>query len=153
MRVLELKIPPPVIVLVMAGLMWLISRAAPAFAFVFPARDTFAIGLAAAGLITGISGVVTFWKARTTVNPMKPHSSSSLVIWGVYRFTRNPMYLGGLLVLTGWAIFLSNALPFLILPAFILYINRFQIGPEEKALASLFGREFVAYKSRVRRWL
>jgi protein-S-isoprenylcysteine O-methyltransferase Ste14 len=72
---------------------------------------------------------------------------------GVYSFTRNPMYLGFLLVLVGWATFLSNALAFLILPAFILYMNRFQIEPEERALASLFAEEFVAYKSRVRRWL
>ena len=67
--------------------------------------------------------------------------------------TRNPMYLGFLLVLLGWAIYLSNVLAFLLLPAFILYMNRFQIYPEEKALASLFGEEFASYKSRVRRWL
>jgi len=72
---------------------------------------------------------------------------------GVYRLTRNPMYLGFLLVLLGWAIFLSNALAFLLLPAFIFYMNRFQIEPEEKALTSLFGQQFVAYTSRVRRWL
>ena len=73
--------------------------------------------------------------------------------WGVYALTRNPMYLGLLLVLTGWAIFLSNVLGFVFLPAFVLYISRFQIAPEERALTSLFGRDFVAYKSRVRRWL
>jgi len=153
MRVLELKVPPPAVAFVTAVLMWLVSRVVPAFTFIFPARNLFAIRLAAVGVITGISGVVTFWRARTTVNPMKPQSSASLVIWGVYTVTRNPMYLGGLLILTGWAIFLSNALGFLFLPAYILYINCFQIAPEEKALTSLFGQEFVAYKSRVRRWL
>jgi len=153
MRVLELKVPPPAVAFVTAVLMWLVSRVVPAFTFIFPARNLFAISLAAVGVITGISGVVTFWRARTTVNPMKPQSSASLVIWGVYTVTRNPMYLGGLLILTGWAIFLSNALGFLFLPAYILYINCFQIAPEERALTSLFGQEFVAYKSRVRRWL
>jgi protein-S-isoprenylcysteine O-methyltransferase Ste14 len=153
MRVLELKVPPPAVVFVTALLMWLISRAVPAFAFAFPARDPFAIGFVAAGLITGISGVVTFWRAKTTVNPMRPQSSSSLVSWGIYRVTRNPMYLGGLFILTGWAIFLSNPVPFLFLPAYIFYINLFQIGPEERALTSLFGSEFIAYKSRARRWL
>ena len=153
MRGLELKIPPPAVALVTALLMWLVSRATPAFGFVFPARNVFAISLAAAGVTTAISGVITFRRARTTVNPLKPESASSLVNWGVYSVTRNPMYLGLLLVLTGWAIFLSNLLGFLFLPAFVLYINRFQIAPEERALTSLFGRDFVAYQSRVRRWL
>ena len=153
MRVLKLKVPPPAVVFVAAVLMWLVSQVLPAFAFVLPARNLFAISLAVVGFVTGISGVLTFRRARTTVNPMKPRSSSSLVIWGVYSVTRNPMYLGGLLILTGWAIFVSNALAFLFLPAYILYINRFQIAPEEEALTSLFGQEFVAYKSRVRRWL
>ena len=153
MRVLELKVPPPAVALVAAVLMWLVSRAAPGFAFVFPAGNLFAAGLAILGLITAISGVVTFRRARTTLNPTKPESSSSLVSWGIYRVTRNPMYLGLLLELTGWAIFLSNSLAFLFLPAFIIYINRFQIVPEEQALTSLFAREFVAYQSHVRRWL
>ena len=63
------------------------------------------------------------------------------------------MYLGLLVILLGWAIFLANALAFVLLPAFILYMNRFQIEPGERALASLFGQEFVSYKSCVRRWL
>jgi len=63
------------------------------------------------------------------------------------------MYLGFFVVLLGWAIFLSNIVAFLLLPAFIFYMNRFQIGPEEKALVALFGQSFVAYKARVRRWL
>jgi len=153
MRVLELKVPPPAVAFVTAILMWLVSRAAPALAFVFPASDLLAVGLAAVGPMIAISGVVTFRRARTTLNPTKPESSSSLVSWGIYRVTRNPMYLGLLLVLTGWAIFLSNSLAFLFLPAFVIYINRFQIVPEEQALTSLFAQEFVAYQSRVRRWL
>jgi protein-S-isoprenylcysteine O-methyltransferase Ste14 len=153
MRGLELKIPPPAVALITALLMWLLSRAAPALGFTFPARSVFAICLAAIGVATAISGVVTFRRARTTLNPMKPESSSALVNWGVYSVTRNPMYLGLLLVLTSWAIFLSNALSFLFLPAFVLYINRFQIVPEELALTSLFGQSFAAYQSRVRRWL
>jgi protein-S-isoprenylcysteine O-methyltransferase Ste14 len=111
------------------------------------------VSFAGAGVVTGALGVVSFRRARTTVNPTRPDSSSSLVLSGVYAFTRNPMYLGLLLVLVGWAIFLSNILAFLVLPGFIFYMNRFQIEPEERALASLFGREFDAYKSRVRKWL
>jgi protein-S-isoprenylcysteine O-methyltransferase Ste14 len=72
---------------------------------------------------------------------------------GIYRLTRNPMYLGFLSVLFAWAIFLSNALAFVFLPVFVLYMNRFQIKPEEKALRALFGPQFVMYTARVRRWL
>jgi protein-S-isoprenylcysteine O-methyltransferase Ste14 len=153
MRSLELKVPPPAVALVIAVLMWLLSLAAPAVAFAIPARTLIAIILAAAGLATAIAGVVTFARAKTTVNPTTPERSSSLVSWGIYRVTRNPMYLGLLLELTAWAIFLSNALPFLLLPVYMLYINRFQIAPEERALTSLFGREYGAYQSRVRRWI
>src|SRR5712691_6494256 len=153
MLALELRVPPPAVALAIALIMWLLSRAAPALGFVFPAGSTFAASLAVVGVVTAISGVVTFRRARTTVNPTKPQSSSSLVTWGVYTISRNPMYLGLLLVLTGWAIFLSNALAFLFLPAYIFYMNRFQIAPEERVLASLFGQEFAAYQSRVRRWL
>jgi protein-S-isoprenylcysteine O-methyltransferase Ste14 len=63
------------------------------------------------------------------------------------------MYLGFFLILIGWAIFLSHALSVLLLPAFVWYMNRFQIEPEERALASLFGEAFEAYRTRVRRWL
>jgi protein-S-isoprenylcysteine O-methyltransferase Ste14 len=150
---LELKIPPVALVLFMAALMWLASLAIPAFGFRFPARHFFAASVAVAGaIITGL-GIVSFRRARTTVNPLKPDQTSSLVVSGIYRFTRNPMYLGFLLILLGWAIFLSNVMAFLLLPAFILYMNRFQIEPEDKALAALFGQQFVTYTSRVRRWL
>ena len=153
MGALELMVPPPAVALVAAVLMWLTSRSSPGLAFVFPAGNLLAVGLAAGGLIVAISGVVAFRRARTTLNPTKPEASSSLVSRGIYKITRNPMYLGLLLVLTAWAIFLSNVLAVLFLPVFVAYINRFQILPEEHALTSLFAREFVAYQSRVRRWL
>jgi protein-S-isoprenylcysteine O-methyltransferase Ste14 len=153
MRSLELKIPPPAVALITALLMWLVSRLSPTLGFVFPARKVFALGLAAIGVSIAISGALTFRRAHTTINPMKPESSSALVNWGVYKVTRNPMYLGLLLVLTGWAIFLSNPLAFLFPPAFVLYLNLFQIAQEERALTALFGQAFVAYQSRVRRWL
>ena len=71
---------------------------------------------------------------------------------GIYRLTRNPMYLGFLWILPGWGIFLSNAPAFLVLPGFALSMNRFQIEPEERALTRLFGQAFVAYATQVRRW-
>lgn len=149
---LESKIPPPAVVLVLGGLMWLVSRAAPSFQFAVPGRSWVAVGLVSAGFLIGITGVVTFRRAKTTVDPTKPRASS-LVTWGVYSISRNPMYLGGLVMLLGWALFLSNALTALFLPVYILYINRFQIAPEERALTGLFGATYAAYQGRARRWL
>jgi protein-S-isoprenylcysteine O-methyltransferase Ste14 len=118
-----------------------------------PGRELLAATFAVAGAVICGLGIASFSRAGTTVNPMKPDSASSLVVSGIYTLTRNPMYLGFLLVLLGWASYLSNLLSFLFLPAFIWYMDRFQIYPEERALASLFGEEFASYKSRVRRWL
>jgi protein-S-isoprenylcysteine O-methyltransferase Ste14 len=153
MRVLDLKVPPLAAGALLAALMWLVSRLVPGFNFVFPGREFLALILAIAGAMIILLGVASFRRAKTTINPMKPELSSALVISGIYKLTRNPMYLGFLLVLASWAVFLSNALAFVFVPAFIFYMNRFQIEPEEKALAAKFNQEFVDYKSRVRRWL
>lgn len=153
MRALELMIPPGVVLLLSAALMWLLSRAQPAFDFLLPARSVVLFTLIGMGTVIAALGVISFRRAGTTVNPLKPGTASSLVVSGIYRRTRNPMYLGFLLALIGWAYFLSNALAFLVLPVFVVYLNRFQIGPEERALATIFGKEFAAYRSTVRRWL
>jgi protein-S-isoprenylcysteine O-methyltransferase Ste14 len=105
------------------------------------------------GLCIALSGVVAFRRAGTTINPMKPGSSSSLVEAGIYSVTRNPMYLGVLLLLLAWAIYLANVLTVLFLPGFVWYMGRYQIEPEERALTALFGPEFTAYAARVRRWM
>ena len=105
------------------------------------------------GVIACALGILEFKRAKTTVNPTKPESSSSLVRSGIYRHTRNPMYLGFLLILVGWATLTANILAFLVLPVFVLYMNRFQIKPEERALTLIFGDEFKAYCSTVRRWI
>jgi hypothetical protein len=99
-----------------------------------------------------ISGVVMVRRAKTTVDPTK-HRASRLVPWGVYAFSRNRMYSGGLVMLCGWPVILSNVLTVLFLPVYFLYISRFQVEPEERALASLFGTMCVAYQGRAGRWL
>jgi protein-S-isoprenylcysteine O-methyltransferase Ste14 len=149
---LESKIPPPLIVLIMAVGMWVISRAVPWPLYELPAHSWLAAVLVSTGFVTGMSGVVTFRRARTTVNPMT-HHASSLVTSGVYTISRNPMYLGGLIMLLGWGILLSNAPALVCLPVYVLYINRFQIEPEERALTLLFGPAYTAYTARARRWL
>ena len=150
---MELKVPPLLVALLTGALMWLVSRLVPAAGFRFPAGTEIAIGCAASGVLIAVSGALTFRRAGTTINPMKPDKATSLVVSGIFAHTRNPMYLGLLLGLTGWSIYLSNAVAFLFLPAFVAYINRFQIVPEGRALAALFGQEFADYKSRVRPWL
>lgn len=152
-HVLELKIPPAALVAFTGALMWLASVATPSMAFTIPGRSLGTTILVLTGVIIAALGVASFRRAKTTVNPMKPGSASVLVERGIYQWTRNPMYLGFLVVLIGWAIFLSNIVAFLLPPAFVCYMNRFQIEPEEKALAALFGQTFVAYRTRVRRWL
>lgn len=150
---LELKIPPVAVALITAAGMWFAARAVPGFDVPFRGYEVVSGLVAASGGIIALLGVVAFSRAGTTVNPMKPGSSSALVQSGIYSVTRNPMYLGLLLVLLSWAIYLAHVLTVLFLPAFVWYMNRYQIEPEERALASLFGSEFTAYAARVRRWL
>jgi len=133
--------------------MWVVARFLPVGDVQLPARIFFAITCAAVGVFTSGLGVMAFRRARTTVNPTKPGATSFLVHSGIYSLTRNPMYLGFLLILCGWAILLCNALVFPFLPMFILYMNRFQIQPEERALKETFGATFTGYTARVRRWI
>jgi protein-S-isoprenylcysteine O-methyltransferase Ste14 len=150
---LELKVPPPVLALLLAFLMWLVSSLVASLEVPFRWRAGAGLALALVGLGFSGAGVIAFRRVRTTINPHKPSAASSLVSGGVYHITRNPMYLGLLLLLLGWAAFLSNPLALLLVPVFVLYINRFQINPEERALSSLFGGEYAAYKRSVRRWI
>jgi protein-S-isoprenylcysteine O-methyltransferase Ste14 len=150
---LELKVPPVALGLLTGALMWLGAWSVPRLAVPMPGRLYIAGGVALVGALVSILGVVSFKRAKTTVNPMTPEAASSLVVAGIYRVTRNPMYLGFLLILLGWAAWLSNVLALLPLAGFVIYMNVFQIRPEERALEALFGPEFEAYKKQVRRWI
>ncbi len=150
---LEARIPPPVIELVAALLMWGVARAWPGLAVDLPGRTAVAVAVALAGIGIAVAGVVEFRRSRTTVNPLRPERASALVDGGVYRFTRNPMYLGMAIVLAGWGIWLGSAPSLLVLPFFVAYLTRFQVVPEERALEVRFGDAFAGYRRRVRRWL
>ena len=150
---LALKVPPVPLVVIVAALMRAISSAVPTLNFYLPAKSLSAVSLALIGAVVCLAGVVSFHRAKTTVNPMKPDSASSLVVSGIYKYTRNPMYLGFLLVLLGWAAFLSNLAALALLPAFVAYMNRFQIRPEERVLATLVPNDYPAYRDKVRRWI
>ena len=152
MQSLELRVPPVAVVLIAAALMWLLARALP-WPGDLPGGSHAALLIALAGVAIAVAGVVAFRRARTTVNPMKPETSSALVERGIYRRTRNPMYLGMALVLLGWAIWLGSAAAAAVLPVFTIYLTRFQIVPEERALAATFGEAFDGYRRRVPRWL
>ena len=150
---LELKVPPPILALCLALLMWFASSLVSPVVVPFGIRVGVALALVVIGQSISISGMVSFRRAKTTMNPIKASAASSLVTSGVYRYTRNPMYLGLSVTLMAWAVFLSNLLALVAVPLFVLYISRFQISPEERVLSSLFGAEYAAYKQRVRRWL
>ena len=153
MNKLELKVPPPAAALLAALAMWLVAYGLDGLSFALPERRAVSIVLAASGIAISAAGTWSFWRARTTINPTRPDAASSLVATGVFRFTRNPMYLGLFLVLAGWAAHLANAAALAGPLLFALYVTRFQILPEERALATKFGPEFDAYKIRTRRWI
>ncbi len=153
MATLKLKIPPVAVALIAAVLVWLLARATPTFQFEIPARKAVAAAFFLAGIIVIGLGVAAFRRVRTTVNPRQPHTASALVTSGIYRVTRNPMYLGMLLLLVAWAIMLAHGAAFVVLPGFVLYMNPFQIRPEEAILTGIFGGVFKEYAAKVRRWL
>jgi protein-S-isoprenylcysteine O-methyltransferase Ste14 len=150
---LELKIPPLLLVVIVGSAMWLAARVFPHLSFEFPLRLFSAALTLVSGLLIALAGVFEFRAAKTTVDPTKPEASSTVVQRGVYRHSRNPMYLGFLLVLVAWSIYLANiAAPFFIV-AFVLYMNKYQIAPEERWLREKFGADYSSYTRRVRRWL
>ncbi|MBQ1782072.1 MAG: isoprenylcysteine carboxylmethyltransferase family protein [Gammaproteobacteria bacterium] len=148
MHPLELKLPPLLVVLLTAALIWWLPPLWP-----LSLLAEIALLLMAAGVVICLWGALSFRLARTTLDPRVPHQSSQLVDGGIYRFTRNPMYLGMALSLLGYGLWLGKGSALLAVVAFVLYLNRFQIIPEERALAHRFGDSFNRYCQRVRRWL
>jgi len=153
MHALDHKIPPPAVALLFAGLMWLLSASESSMALAVPWRQAIAVTAWCMGVTIAAAGLFEFWRAKTTVNPLLPEAATSIVTSGIYRYSRNPMYLALLFGLLGWAVWLSHLIAYGLLPFFILYINRFQIEPEERALLAKFGEQFTNYRSAVRRWL
>ena len=105
------------------------------------------------GLIIIISAIIQFKKNKTTITPLNPSGATKLIVHGIYKFSRNPMYLGLSLILSGISIIQNPIGGLLFVPSFILYITHFQIIPEESAMLALFKDDFVKYKENVRRWI
>lgn len=153
MSSLDHRIPPPVIGLLCGVLAWLLARSTPGFTVDWLPRLPVAAGLVAVGLSLDVWGLVAFRRARTTLNPLSPERTTAIVQGGPYRFTRNPMYLGMACLLLGVCAWLANPLALLAVVAFVGYITRFQIKPEEQALLQKFGAAYAQYLQVVRRWV
>ena len=148
-----MRMPPLAGMLATAAAMWLVARALPDLAIRIAGRTAIASLLVALGAAAAMAGVVEFRRARTTINPLDAAAASSLVTGGIYSRTRNPMYVGFALALTGWAAWLGHPLAALGVAGFVGWINALQIPLEERALRGLFGSRFDAYCARVRRWI
>ncbi len=153
MHVFELKVPPVALTVVFAIVMWAASSVFSAAFLPMPGAYIVAFAFTFIGGGIAIAGVSAFRRHDTTVHPMKPETTVSIVTNGIYRFTRNPMYLGLALVLMGWAMFLANLAALLLVPAYVAYMTRFQIQPEERALLAKFGPDYAEYMAAVRRWV
>ncbi|NWF35788.1 isoprenylcysteine carboxylmethyltransferase family protein [Mariprofundus sp. KV] len=153
MTKLNLKIPPPIVALLCGLMIWGLSVALPLHHVDAELRNSLAY------ILLGMAGVIDVWAlisfrlARTTIDPRYPHKTSTIVSTGIYRYTRNPMYLGLVFMLSALSIWLGARLGLFAVALFILYINKFQIEPEEKELEIQFGDSYLDYKDRVRRWI
>ena len=150
---LELKIPPPVVALLCAiGMVYLPDLFGPQV-FEVPFQSWVAGLVILFGLSFDLLGFIEFRRHATTINPLSPNQSSQIVSSGIYRLTRNPMYLGMAIVLVGVTIWTGTPLGLVIVLVFAFYITRFQIKPEEQILEAKFGEAFLDYKSKVKRWI
>jgi protein-S-isoprenylcysteine O-methyltransferase Ste14 len=147
------KLPPPLLMVIVGIAMWFIAKASPAIEMGGALRWSLVGVFAVIGFLMAAFGIRSFARADTTINPVDIDAASSLVTTGIYAYTRNPMYVSLTSLLLAWASYLQTPMALLGPLAFVLYITRFQIMPEERALGRLFGAAYEAYRGRVRRWL
>lgn len=149
---MKLKIPPAFVLILFGGLMYLLARFLPFGYFNFFGRIylVYLLFVMAVGIVC--IALLYFYRAKTSINPLLPSKASKLVNTGLYQYSRNPMYLGLLLLLLAWGLWLGNAFNTVLAAAFVYYMNAFQIGPEEQALEQIFGKEYRYYCKQVRRW-
>lgn len=152
MKALELKIPPLLVVALFALFMWLFAQYLPMVLVTFAGQIVIAVILAIIGAQIAIAGARACYERETTVNPLKPDESTSLITDGVFKISRNPIYLGFLLALAGWAVWLGALTSLLLLAVFVWYLTKFQIMPEERSLQAQFGDDYTQYCQSTRRW-
>ena len=149
-KYLKTKIPPPIVTLLCIGIIYLFENKIE-----YSQPDFKAIGIIflILGFIIIFLAVLKFIKIKTTVDPTRPHKTSNLVINGIYKITRNPMYLGMLFLIMAYTIYTNNVVGSITIPIFIFYINKFQIEPEEIEMRKKFGESFENYCKKVNRWI
>jgi protein-S-isoprenylcysteine O-methyltransferase Ste14 len=145
------RFPPPLIYLVGLVAGYFLERKYPLASL--PRNLSIAAGivLVAAGFAVARSGALTIWKANSSIIPMRP--TTAIVSDGVYRFTRNPMYVGMVVIYVGIALLIRSPWALVLLPLVVLLVDRLVIAKEERYLAGKFGQPYLAYKSKVRRWI
>ncbi|CAK9785542.1 hypothetical protein CC85DRAFT_284493 [Cutaneotrichosporon oleaginosum] len=153
MSFLETRVPPPLVAAICGYGITALAARFPEYTRDVPHRPYVAGGIAAVGLAIQLSAVFTFRRHQTTVNPFTPDKSSSIVRTGVFALTRNPMYLSLCMALAGWSVYKRAPIGVAAIAAFVAYITRFQIIPEERALSKNFGAEYADYLKSVRRWI
>jgi len=150
---LSLKFPPVAQGIVAILLIWLFDRYAPLYHIKFIYQSIVVWVLIGTGVIVALSGIFAFIKLNTTVDPRCPEKASKLVIIGIYKYSRNPMYFGLLLVITGIAVYSGSLSSIFVVASFVAFITKYQIVPEEVTLQEIFGESYVHYAQKVRRWL
>tara|TARA_B100000902_G_scaffold124420_1_gene124315 strand:- start:131 stop:586 length:456 start_codon:yes stop_codon:yes gene_type:complete len=151
MKSLENKIPPLIIVVFFLVLIFLLKNFLEVFTFSYQVYISFFFLCLAVSFF--LTSIIEFRKHKTTLNPLMPEESTTLVTTGVFKLSRNPIYLSLLNLLIAFSIYLGSFLGLFIIPLFVIYMNLFQIEPEEKAMLKLYGKEFENYCSKVRRWI
>lgn len=149
---LELLLPPLPLTFVFAGLMWAVDTLMPLHTS-FAGQSIIASFFLALGLIFIVPAALSFFKEKTTVDPRTPEKSNKLVVTGLYKISRNPMYVGMFFCLLALSVAQGSILSVLISISFVLYLTRFQIKPEERFLTDKFGDQYLQYCAQVRRWL
>lgn len=149
---LELLLPPLPLTFVVSIGMWLINTQMPN-GLDFTGQNLLATFVLILGLLFILPAAISFFRAKTTVDPRTPDKSNKLVITGLYTMSRNPMYLGMVLCLIALSVAQGNILNMMLSFAFALYLKRFQIQPEERYLQEKFGEQYSEYCKHVRRWI
>ncbi len=149
---MRLKIPPPFIMVVFGGIMYLVDRFLPFGSFSFFGQQYLYYALGGTAFVIILIALIQFKLASTTTDPITPDKASKLVTSGIYQYTRNPMYLAMLLMLLAFGLKLGNAFNTMVAAGFVFYMNHFQIKPEEEALSKLFGKAYQQYCTLARRW-
>ena len=145
------RIPPPIVTLAFILLSFWLTSYLPKLVFNY--QGLLSVLMILIGLTIMVIAVKTFKKNETTLNPLSPREASYLVTNGIFSYTRNPMYLGMIIILLGVTIYNGVYIGIIILPCFVLYLTEFQIKPEEEAMEEIFSADYTDYLKRVRRWL